>query len=93
MLSSIVAGIIPFWIPANDEVGKVSGNATIKFIDLEGGFYGVIGDNGEQYDPIYLPVEFQVDGLQVRFEARIRDDLISTHMWGTPIELTGIGEI
>ncbi len=68
----------------------ISGTGTITYVDLEGGFYGIVGDNGEHYDPINLSQEFQVDCLPVRFEAKIRDDLVSTHMWGTMVEITRI---
>jgi len=71
----------------------ISGTGTIKFIYLEGGFYGIIGDNGDHYDPINLNQEFQVDGLRVRFEAKIRDDLASFHMWGTIIEIIKIEKL
>ncbi len=68
----------------------ISGTGTVKYIDLEGGFYGIIGDNGEQYDPTNLSPEFQEDCLSVSFEAKVRDDIASTHMWGTVIEITKI---
>jgi len=71
----------------------ISGTGTIKYIDLEGGFYGIIADNGERYDPINLNQEFQVDGLRVRFEAKIRDDIVGIHMWGVLIEILKIEKL
>ncbi len=71
----------------------VSGTGAVRFIDLEGGFYGVIGDDGKNYDPINLGQEFQEDGLRIRFEAKIREDIASTHMWGTLIEITKIEKL
>jgi len=76
-----------------DDEDIVSGTGTIKFIDLEGGFYGIIGDDGKYYDPINLSQDFQVDGLRVRFEAKIRDDIFGIHMWGTPIEILKIEKL
>ena len=55
----------------------VEGNGTITYINLEGGFYGIVADDGEHYVPINLPSEFKVDGLRVRFKGKIRDDLVS----------------
>ncbi|HEX3035703.1 MAG TPA: hypothetical protein VHT73_11335 [Thermodesulfobacteriota bacterium] len=66
---------------------------TVRFIDLEGGFYGIIGDDGKKYDPINLSQEFQVDGLPVRFEAEVRDDVAAMRMWGTPIEIVRIEKL
>lgn len=80
----------------NDDKGKpsgISGTGTVKFIDLEGGFYGIIDDRGERYDPVNLDKEFQVDGLRVRFEAKVRGDMASTHMWGTLVEIMKIEKL
>jgi len=60
----------------------------IRYIDLEGGFYGIIGKTGN-YDPINLPKEFQKSGLRVKFVAEIAI-VNSIHMWGTPIKLISI---
>jgi hypothetical protein len=68
----------------------VSGTGTVKYVDLEGGFYGIIGDDGQQYDPINLEQTYQENGLRVRFQAKIRQDIASIHMWGTIIELSKI---
>ena len=71
----------------------VEGNGTITYINLEGGFYGIVADDGEHYVPINLPPEFEVDGLRVRFKGKIRDDLVSIHMWGTLLELIYIRKL
>lgn len=63
---------------------------TIKFIPLEGGFYGIITSTNEKLDPINLPKEFQKDGLKISFSYNERNDLYSFHMWGKIIELTKI---
>jgi hypothetical protein len=69
---------------------QVSGTGTVKRIELEGGFYGIVSDDNKNYDPINLSQSFQTDGSRVRFKAKIREDLASTHMWGTMIEITEI---
>jgi hypothetical protein len=71
----------------NDRTG------TIQYIDLEGGFYGIMDDHENKYDPINLPEEFKEHGLRVKFSAKIREDIGSFHMWGTVIELTDIQQI
>ncbi len=68
----------------------ISATGTVKFVELEGGFYGIVGDDGKKYDPINLEQTYQEDGLRVRFQAKIRQDISSIHMWGTIIELTKI---
>lgn len=70
----------------------ITDEGTVKYIGLEGGFYGIIGTKGN-YDPINLPRAFAVDGLKVRFVAKVRDDMGSIHMWGTLIEIIKIEKI
>ncbi|OGU62368.1 MAG: hypothetical protein A2V66_06605 [Ignavibacteria bacterium RBG_13_36_8] len=63
---------------------------TVHYIDLEGGFYGIITEYQQQFDPINLPDEFKVDGILIRIQYIIRDDQASLHMWGILIELVSI---
>ncbi|NYT07352.1 MAG: META domain-containing protein, partial [Methanomicrobiales archaeon] len=67
-----------------------SKQGTVRFIDLEGGFYGIVTATGEQYLPMNLAPEFSVDGFAVEFTARERLDLSTTAMWGVPVELISI---
>ncbi len=79
--------------PIENRSSGINGTGTVRFIPIEGGFYGIVGNDGEHYDPINLGKEFQVDGLRVRFEAKKRDDQASFHMWGTLIEIINIERI
>jgi hypothetical protein len=71
----------------------VSETGTVKYVDLESGFYGIVGDDGQQYDPMNLDQTYQEDGLRVRFQAKIRQDIASIHMWGKIIEITKIEKL
>lgn len=62
----------------------------VRYIDLEGGFYGLIADDGARYDPLNLPADFRRDGLRVEFEGKVRDDLVGIHMWGRIFEIERI---
>ncbi|MBL7959419.1 hypothetical protein JNL27_04190 [bacterium] len=62
-------------------------NGTVRYIDLEGGFYAVIGKDGQAYDPINLSESFQKDGLEAVFLVKIVDDFVSAHMFGIPVEI------
>ena len=63
---------------------------TIAFIDLEGGFFGITGDDGEHYLPLNLVPEYEVDGLRIAFEFELVKDAATIQMWGTPVNLTFI---
>ena len=66
---------------------------TVVWLNLEGGFWGIIGDDGEHYDPINLNIEFRCEDLRVYFEAEIRTDLVSFHMWGKIVEILKIQKL
>ena len=68
----------------------IVGTGEIQYIDLEGGFYGIISDDGEHYDPINLPSEFEENGLRVNFTVKILENQSSIHMWGTVVEILEI---
>jgi hypothetical protein len=68
----------------------VSGTGTIVFMGFEGGFYGIISDDGEHYDSVNLDRRFRVDGLRVRFEVRLLQDVLSVHMWGKLVSILHI---
>jgi inhibitor of cysteine peptidase len=65
----------------------------VVFLSIEGGFYGIKGDNGKNYDPANLPDEFRKDGLRVRCEVRELRDRASVHMWGTIVEVVHIEKL
>ena len=62
----------------------------VKYFDIEGGFYGIIGDDGKNYLPINLSSEFKVEGLKIKFTYKEIKDSVNIHMWGTPIEIIKI---
>ncbi|GIV57848.1 MAG: hypothetical protein D6746_05785 [Bacteroidetes bacterium] len=62
---------------------------TIHYVDLEGGFYGLVADDGTRYLPLNLDASFRKDGLRVRFEA-VPEDVLTLQQWGRPVRLTAI---
>ena len=70
--------------------GVARGTGTVQFMNLEGGFFAIRGDDGVTYDPTNLPSAFQRNALRVRFEARIRPDLGGIHMVGPIVEVISI---
>ncbi|MBI3123359.1 MAG: hypothetical protein HYZ10_03055 [Ignavibacteriales bacterium] len=66
---------------------------TVKRIELEGGFWGIVSDDNVNFDPINLSQIYQVDGKRVKFSFKERKDLSSFHMWGTIIEIIEINEL
>ena len=91
ILVIVGTGLFIFIKPIEDQQENIiSGIATVKYISLEGGFYGLVSDDNKSYNPITLPKEFQIDGLKVKFKARVSKDQESFYMWGTIIEIIDI---
>jgi hypothetical protein len=67
--------------------GTVEMTAIVHHVGLEGGFWGLTGENGQNYDPLNLPEALQEAGLKVKFWLRMRKDIATTHMWGTPVQI------
>ncbi|MFK7845891.1 MAG: hypothetical protein AB8G77_11355 [Rhodothermales bacterium] len=67
--------------------------ATVKYIDLEGGFYGIETDAGDNYLAINLEEAYKVDGLRILFTMKPRTDIMSTKMWGKIVEITEISKL
>jgi hypothetical protein len=75
-------------VSENELVSSRTG--TVRFVDLEGGFYGIADDSGESWDPLNLDDELRVDGLRVRFSGIVRNDVSTLRMWGRPLQITSI---
>lgn len=60
---------------------------------IEGGFYGIIGDDGIKYQPTNLPRKFKKQGLSLKFDAKSKDNMVSAFQWGTIVELSNVSEI
>lgn len=73
---------------ADEDVIQTTG--TVQYVQLEGGFYGIVAEDGTKYDPTNLPDEFEEDGLRVRFRAELKEDVLGFHMWGKIVELLEI---
>jgi len=71
------------------EEGVVTDTGTVTYIDLEGGFYGIITEDGTRYLPQNLDPAFAQDGLAVRFTLR-PVDVATIQQWGTPVEIISI---
>lgn len=85
-----LAGCATTTAVSEEEEETISGTGTTRLINMEGGFYGILGNDNKNYDPTNLNPEFQKDGLNVKFQAKTGKNIASIHMWGTPVELISI---
>ncbi|WP_298665634.1 hypothetical protein [uncultured Methanofollis sp.] len=68
----------------------ITGTGTVTYIDLEGGFYGIVADNGTHYLPLDLDPAFEQDGLKVTFTLEPARDIMTIQQWGTPVKVISI---
>jgi hypothetical protein len=90
LLSAILTA--PAWAEAQ-KGQPIKTTGTIKRQGIEGGFWGIVGDDGQNYDPANLAPEFQKEGLRVSFEAVPATNQMSIHMWGAIIEIKSIKKL
>lgn len=58
----------------------------VVYKDLNGGFWGIEGEDGRQYFPINMPEQLKIPEARVEITA-IESDMESIFMWGDPIKI------
>jgi len=66
---------------------------TVKHIDLEGGFYGIVTDDGQKFDPVNLPDAFRQDGVRIKARVEPLEGQVSVRMWGTLVKIIDIQRV
>jgi len=64
---------------------KITGH--VKYLDFEGGFWGIVGDDGKEYRPVSMPNQLKHDGEAVEVTVRPVEEGMSMHMWGEPVKV------
>lgn len=73
---------------AHTDVLSFSGE--VVYVDLEGGFFGIVTDQGKRLDPRALPESVRKDRLRVTGKANVLVDVMTFRMWGTPVDIIEI---
>tara|TARA_R110000744_G_scaffold174083_4_gene292807 strand:+ start:1531 stop:2028 length:498 start_codon:yes stop_codon:yes gene_type:complete len=61
----------------------------VQFLNLEGGFYGIITDSGKKILPMNMAKEFAQNGAVVRIKGKVKN-VMTIQQWGTPFTITEI---
>ena len=61
---------------------------TVEYQELSGGFWGIIGEDGQQWRPTQMPKALQNNDLKVKITAKKAKAGFSIFMWGTAIDIT-----
>ena len=73
-----------------DDSGSTFGS--VSYVDLEGGFYGIVTDQGARHNPVNLPVDLRRDGLRISYRYKTLQNVAGIQMWGTSVEVLEIRE-
>ena len=71
----------------------VNVTATIRFINISGGFFAIESDKGDKLNPTNLSSEFQQEGLRIQVSGFYKPDFDSVYMWGDVFEITEIKKL
>ncbi len=77
-----------------DKIGEAfTSSGTVTFVDLEGGFFGIVTDAGNHYLPLNLPEEYRIDGMRIVFTAYEERGTATYAMWGIPVQIASIAPV
>jgi len=62
----------------------------VVLVEIEGGFYGIVDQNGQKYLPSNLPDVLKQNGLKVRGTAQLKSGKLGFKQWGKMIDIIEI---
>ena len=84
---------ITFAAPATSPTPPLHLTGYVDYVNTNGGFFAIVGDDGQKYQPTNLPHKLRTVGLPIKFDARINDNIVSTFMWGTIIDVSNVAPL
>ncbi len=69
---------------------KIWHQVTVKYFDLEGGFYGLVSNKGDKFLPRNLAKEYQLPGTELKVQGHILKDVITIQQWGQVFKITDV---
>jgi hypothetical protein len=65
-------------------------SASANGAGASGGFFGILADDGRQYEPANLDVGYHVEGLKIAFSGQRDTTKLGEHAWGNPVEIAKV---
>lgn len=65
---------------------------TIVYKDIEGGFWGMITEDGKQYLPMEFPEQLKHEGRSVAVTLQ-EIDVMTSMSWGIPVEIVSFSTV
>lgn len=84
-------GLVPSTSNNNTTLTQsVSTGGRVVYRDKSGGFFGILADDGRQYEPTNLDAAYHVEGLRVKFIGSRDTTKLGHHAWGNPVEIAQV---
>jgi len=72
------------------KIKKTWQQVTVKFLNFEGGFYGLVSEKGAKLLPINLPSKYKIDGAVLRVKGQPINNMMTIQQWGKPFKVIDI---
>jgi hypothetical protein len=82
--------LVPLLFAVGCDLGEIEHTGLVTRVEQDGGFWGIVTEDGSQFRPNNLPVEFEHEGMEVEFEGYVLDDERADDEWGIPVRLTEV---
>jgi len=63
---------------------------TVKHMDFEGGFYGLVSSNGDKLLPMNLAKKYQLPGTVLKVKGEIVKGMMTIQQWGRPYKISNV---
>ena len=63
---------------------------TVKYMEFEGGFFGIVDENGAKLLPRKLPNKYRKSGTVLKFKGFEKKDMMTIQQWGSVFEITEV---
>lgn len=69
------------------ELKMITVRGTIRYKDLEGGFWGLDGDDGKKYMPSGLDKALMIDGMVIEVKGIVEEDVMTFQQYGKTLKI------
>jgi hypothetical protein len=84
-------GLVPTTSNNNTTLTQsVATGGRVVYREENGGFFGILADDGRQYEPSNLDLSYHVEGLRVKFSGSRDTTVLGRHQWGNPVEIAKV---
>lgn len=85
--ASVLTGVCISSLRAGSAEDEISFVGEVRWISVEGGFFGLVAEDGKKFFPLNLPEEFKKEGLKIKVKGNIKKGIATVQMWGAPFEI------